>query len=117
VKVIIAGTRHWESDNRQEVLDKCVEESGFIITEVVSGMATGVDTEGCIYAKRHNIPVKEFPANWKEHGRSAGPRRNKEMGEYADTLIALPNKLRSMGTNGMIKIMDDLGKPTYVHPI
>lgn len=50
----------------------------------------GGDYIGERIAKRLNIPVTGFPANWNEYGRAAGPIRNKEMAEYADAVILLP---------------------------
>jgi hypothetical protein len=45
--------------------------------------------------------VKEFPANWVEHGRAAGPIRNGQMADYADALIAVWDG-KSKGTGNMI---------------
>lgn len=61
--------------------------SGFDITEVVCGMARGIDTCGMKWAEARNIPVKRFPADWKRHGKASGPIRNEEMARYADALI------------------------------
>lgn len=66
-----------------------VDASGFRITEVVSGVAHGVDKLGERWAQAHKIPVKQFPAQWNKYGNAAGPIRNREMAEYADALIAV----------------------------
>ena len=73
------------------------------ITEVVSGGARGVDKLGEIWAVKNDIPIRLFPANWKEHGRSAGYIRNKEMANYADALIALWDG-KSAGTRHMVDL-------------
>jgi hypothetical protein len=31
-----------------------------------------------------------YPAEWKKYGRSAGPKRNKQMADVADFAIAFP---------------------------
>lgn len=98
MKVIIAGKRDYV--NYQTLCD-AVQESGFEITEIVSGGATGVDALGERYAKENSIPLKRFPAEWNKHGKSAGPRRNKQMAEYGEALIALWNG-NSAGTKNMI---------------
>lgn len=80
MRVIIAGSRTITD------YDKVVEaiiDSGFHITEVICGKARGVDTLGKRWAKKHNIPVQEFPAEWARYGRRAGPERNRDMAEYA----------------------------------
>ena len=59
------------------------------ISEVVCGMARGVDEMGYCWAQKNGKKIKEFPAKWDTFGRSAGHRRNKEMAEYADGLILL----------------------------
>ncbi|WP_417886662.1 hypothetical protein [Zunongwangia sp.] len=40
------------------------------------------------YAQPKGYAIKQFPANWNKYGKSAGYRRNAEMAEYADALIA-----------------------------
>lgn len=98
MKVIIAGGRDVTD---VEKVAKAVMLSGFIVTEVVSGKARGVDTLGEVWAKQNNIPIKDFPADWERYGSSAGPIRNGEMADYADALIAIPTG--GPGTKNMIK--------------
>lgn len=99
MKVIIAGSR---TISDRELVEAAIKASGFEITEVVCGMARGVDTVGLNWARDNNIPVKAFPADWEKYGRAAGPIRNKQMAEYAEALIAImaPN---SRGTKNMIE--------------
>ena len=110
MRVIIAGSR--------DITDpKCLEGletwCNYDITEVVSGMAPGVDKLGIQWAALHNIPVKEFPADWATYKRGAGRRRNLAMAEYADALLAIWDG-QSPGTAHMIQTMQDLHKPTFV---
>jgi len=99
MKVIIAGSRRINDYAR---VCKAVIDSGFEVTEVVSGRAKGVDTLGEQYAEEHNLPAKLFPADWGQYGRAAGPIRNGQMAEYADALIAIWNG-ESRGTENMVK--------------
>jgi hypothetical protein len=78
-KVIVAGSR--DIANYFTVCS-AIMNSGFIVSEIVSGGARGVDRLGERYAKEFNRTVKQFPANWKEHGRQAGILRNLEMAKY-----------------------------------
>jgi len=83
MKVIIAGSRTFT--DRVAVfaaIDRCIPDPS-IVDEVVSGCARGVDCLGEQWAKRHNIPVREFPAQWNFHGAQAGPTRNIAMARYA----------------------------------
>jgi len=84
------------------------------ITEVVCGKAAGVDTFGEEWAKECNIPVNYFPAKWGLFGRSAGPRRNLEMAQNADALIAIW-KDNSSGTKNMIGHAKNLNLKIYVY--
>ena len=47
-------------------------------------------------------------AEWIKYGRAAGPRRNKQMAEYADALLAYWDG-KSRGTKNMIELAKDKG--------
>jgi hypothetical protein len=53
-----------------------------------------------------------FKADWKKYGKSAGPKRNMEMAEYADILILIWDG-KSKGSKNMKETMEKLGKPVY----
>ena len=110
MKTIIAGSR---SITDKEVVLRAVKESGFNITEVVSGKAPGVDTLGEEIAEDMGVPVKPFPANWTKYGPAAGFLRNSEMAEYADVLIAVWDG-ESPGTADMIHKMGKRKKTVFV---
>jgi len=113
MKVIIAGSRDgvWP-----ELVSTAVLRSNFNITEVVSGTARGVDQWGEAWANEHNIPIKQFPADWNKFGKQAGIYRNCEMAEYADALIAVWNG-ESKGTQHMILDMKKHKKPIYIYNV
>jgi hypothetical protein len=113
MKTVIAGGR---TITDYETVLSAIHQSQFDITEVVSGMAAGVDTLGIQYAKNHNIPVKEFPADWKKHGRAAGPIRNGQMAEYAEALIAIWDG-ESTGTKNMINQAEKNKLKIYIHRV
>jgi hypothetical protein len=99
VKTIIAGSRDIEDYGW---VCAAVEESGFTVTEVVSGGAHGVDHQGERWGHYRDIPVKVFPADWKKYGKGAGPVRNRQMADYAEALIAVWDGA-SKGTENMIR--------------
>jgi hypothetical protein len=93
--------------------------AGFVISEVVCGEATGVDTLGKVWARQNNIAIKSFRPNWYPLGvynKLAGFERNEEMGDYADALIAVYDG-KSGGTKHMINYMKRLGKRYFVHDL
>ena len=113
MKVVIAGCRHFRHPADLELIEEAVRKSGFAVTEVVSGMAKGIDTLALRYAERHGLPVKEMWANWNAHGHWAGGIRNKRMAEYADAVICIWDN-HSTGTENMIKQARFYKKPCFV---
>lgn len=101
-KVIIAGGRHFNDYEKLcKVADYMLKNKTEI--EVVSGTASGADTLGEDYAKERGYGVKLFPANWDKYGLSAGYKRNEEMADYGDALIAFWDG-QSKGTKHMIEL-------------
>lgn len=80
------------------------------VTEIVSGCCRGVDTAGEKFAIRNGLGVKRFPADWKKHGKSAGPIRNTQMAEYADGLFLIWDGM-SRGSRNMKETMWKMNKP------
>jgi len=110
MKTIIAGSRNI---TELKYVEEAIVESGFTITEIVSGGAKGIDSLGEYYGTKHKIPIKKFPANWKLHGKKAGPIRNEEMAKYAEALIAIWDG-KSTGTRDMINRAIKKGFKVYV---
>ena len=113
MKTVIAGSR--KIKDYSELLTAILHCS-FDITEVVCGMAVGVDQMGEKWARVNNLPVKEMPADWNKHGKPAGPIRNRQMSLYADCAIILWDG-KSTGTLNMISEMNRLGKPIFVRVV
>lgn len=112
-KVIVAGTRTFKDyDYLKETLDKILSKR-LPNVEIVSGTAVGADKLGEQYAKEHNLNIKQFPADWNSYGKSAGPRRNKQMAEYADACVVFWDG-KSKGTKSMIQFATELGLPIRV---
>ncbi len=110
MKVIIAGSRHITD---YDFVSNIIDESPFLITEIVSGEAKGVDSVGKRYGYLHRIPIKAVPAYWKRYGLEAGPIRNCKMAQYADALIAIPC-VCSKGTRHMIAEARRLNRPSFI---
>lgn len=113
MKVIIAGSRGITSIY---TVEDAVKLSCFEVTEVVCGMARGVDFLGMTWAESNDIPVKKMPADWDNHGRGAGFIRNRLMAEYADALIAIWDG-ESRGTEHMIRTAKAVGIKLFVYMV
>ena len=110
MKVVITGSR---TITDRVAVAKAIKMSGFDITEVVCGKATGVDRLGETWAIANEIPVKEMPANWQKHDRAAGPIRNGEMAAYCDAAIILWDG-KSRGALDMIRKIKPTTKPYFI---
>jgi hypothetical protein len=110
MKVIIAGGR---TITDYSLVLSALAESEFIPTEIVSGMAPGVDTLAIQYATENNLPLAEFHADWKKFGKAAGPIRNRVMAEHGEALIAIWDG-ESRGTKNMIEEATKRGLKVYV---
>lgn len=109
MRTIIAGSR---TITDYLVVANAIEESGFKITKVISGMAKGVDKLGEIWAHNNNVPVILCPADWEKHGKSAGYKRNIEMADLADALIVIIEN-NSRGSSHMLAIAKDRGLEVF----
>ena len=78
MRVIIAGSRSFTD---YDLVDAATRKCGFVISEVVSGCARGIDNLGLVWALNNNIPVKKFPAelNFALSADLGGFARNGEM--------------------------------------
>ena len=107
-KVIIAGSRGFSKykllkEKCNEYLREKRKEYNIII---ISGGARGADFYGEKYAQDEGFSLEVFLANWNKFGKSAGFRRNEQMAEVADALIAFWDG-KSNGTKHMIEIMEN----------
>jgi len=114
-KVIVAGSRGFNDyrllrENCNSALREKKKTHNIII---VSGHAKGADAFGEKYAKDEGFDLEIFPADWKKFGKAAGFRRNEQMAEFADALIAFWDG-KSHGTKHMIDIATEKGMKVKV---
>ncbi len=115
MRVVIAGSR--VLDHREPrflvLLNGLVErfENDYsAITEVVCGMSKGPDKVGEQWAIQNRIPIARFFPDWKNYGKSAGPIRNQQMGDYADGGIIMWDG-KSSGSKHMASVLRKQNKP------
>lgn len=109
MKIAIIGSRGLKPFDIGEYLPKD-------ITEIVSGGAKGVDSYAEEYANKNGIVVKVFLPKYEKYGRGAPLKRNLEIIDYSDTVIAFWDG-KSRGTKFVIDKCKALGKEIIVHYI
>ncbi len=120
-RIIICGGRHFKDYDRlestmNEVMSKIAPWRDVI--EIVSGHCEGADQLGELYAKKHDLLCKVFPAQWKKYGKAAGPIRNSEMVKYASeaemSVVVAFRSPRTKGTNDTVKKATKQGFKVFV---
>jgi len=110
MKVIIAGSRTFTD---YEQVRQVLGPSRHHIAQVLHGGARGADRLGFLWALKHGVPSRCYRADWQRYGRSAGVRRNQQLAEAGDVLVAFWDG-QSPGTADMIRRMQALGKPVVL---
>jgi len=101
VRVLVCGGRDFAD---QCAVDRCLDglhdELG--ITRIIEGGARGADRFAYEWGAINCVRVEHFVADWKTHGRAAGPIRNQQMLEEGepDLVVAFPG---GRGTADMIR--------------
>jgi len=108
---IIAGSR---TITNMVELETAVKASGFTITKVACGGASGVDSLGASYAMSNNIPIVLFKPDWDTYGKAAGPIRNQLMAESAEALILIYDG-KSRGSADMLIKATAKGLKIHTH--
>lgn len=121
LKIAIAGSRDiTDYSALLTALSKALE-AGVLIPahsfEIVSGGARGIDTLARRYSQETGYPLTEMkPQYLHNNDRGAPLRRNKDIADYADVLVAVWDG-RSPGTRHVIDYMKSINKPVYVHRV
>ncbi len=129
MKVIIAGSREISDYTMgKKLIEKAVKENKIEVSEILCGLAKGADLIGKEWGKSNDIPVKDYPANWKDidvpnalvkenqfgkYNARAGFDRNQDMVDDCDVAIFLWD-MESSGTEDCIKRVQKANKPHYI---
>ena len=106
MKLAVIGSRSITSYPLDEVIPADTE-------EIISGGARGIDTLAREYAQAHGIPCTEIRPDYARYGKGAPLRRNLEIIEKADLVIALWDG-KSTGTAHTIRKCREIGKPVVI---
>lgn len=100
MRVLVTGGRDFSDQELLfEALDRLHARHGF--TVLVHGDASGADRLSGEWATARGVPVEAHPADWKRHGRAAGPIRNQKMLDTEpELLVAFPG---GKGTADMVR--------------
>lgn len=85
------------------------------ISALIHGGARGADFMAAEFAKWSGIPVEEYPADWRTHGKAAGPIRNQRMLDEAkpDLVVAFRG---GSGTADMVRRARAAGVEVFEAP-
>ncbi|MBB4931818.1 hypothetical protein F4561_002638 [Lipingzhangella halophila] len=108
MRIIVTGGRSYIA--HQAIRDVLATYDATPPPILVHGAASGADrTAAQVATHVLGWPVEEHPADWKQHGRAAGPIRNAAMVSLgADILIAFPG---GKGTADMTRRAQAAGIP------
>ncbi len=107
MKVAVVGSRCLTINNLEEYLP--IE-----TTVIISGGAKGIDSCARKYTVENNIELTEFLPNYSRYGRTAPLRRNIDIINSADLVLAFWDG-KSRGTKFVIDNCNRLGVPLKVY--
>jgi len=108
--VLVTGARNYNGDlsdhfDELDILRTSLQLSDYVT--VIHGGATGVDTNAGKESKKRGWAVQVFPADWKSHGKAAGPIRNASMIQQRPHLAVAVLYPDSIGTRNCLKQLAD----------
>lgn len=117
-RVLVCGGRSYDDRTRFfSFMDRVLEairgtgETPKRDVVIIHGAARGADSLADDYGRERELRVIRYPADWKTHGRAAGPIRNRLMlTENPHVVIAFPG---GKGTANMINLAEKAGIPIY----
>lgn len=113
MKIALTGGRdHHPSEAEMEEALALLSCPPWFGGEVLHGDCEGCDREMAerLRATWPSLKITPFPADWKKHGKAAGPIRNAEMIAQADMLIAFPG---GKGTANCIALAEKKAIPVH----
>ena len=111
MRILVCGGRDYrDSECVTDSLEK-LRRAGRI-SLLIHGDASGADRLASQWAREAGMDQVSYPANWKAHGRAAGPMRNRRMLHHGrpQALLAFPG---GRGTADMIRLAEQAGLPVW----
>lgn len=118
VNIAVIGSRNFDDYEFVEnivsaVITDLAEQTNSDKITIVSGGAKGTDLLAERFAKQHSFPMLIFRPDYKSFGKAAPIRRNREILEHSDMVIAFWDGA-SKGTRYMIEQAEKLHITTKV---
>lgn len=112
MNIAIVGSRSWKTPG---VIHATIDRLRGKYPEltIISGGARGVDRIAAAYAREQGVNIVEYHADWRRHGRKAGPIRNRHIVAAADEVIAFWDGV-SPGTRITLKLAKLKGIPVEI---
>ena len=118
LRILVTGSRDWADYERVRVaIGAAAFEYGTAASDVVvvHGGARGADRCAADAAAELGVRAEPHVADWKRHGRRAGPYRNQQMVDAgAAVCLAFPMGV-SVGTRDCVRRAELAGIPVRVH--
>lgn len=111
MRVLICGSRNWR--DYEAILTRIEELPPDAV--IVHGGAPGADSIAGLAGALRGHKVEEHPADWRTHGKAAGPIRNQQMIDTEPALV-IAFRLRgpSRGTDDCLRRARAAGIPVEV---
>jgi hypothetical protein len=100
-RVLVCGGRDYADQAMLfGILDMLAEVHG--IWRIIQGGADGADRLARMWCHTRRCEMENYPADWRKHGRAAGPIRNQQMLDegHPDLVVAFPG---GKGTADMVR--------------
>jgi len=121
MRILVCGGRTWGYTPESNYKERDIEQFNCGLDYlkrlnpvcVISGGAKGADELGPMLSDLLRRESKVFRADWKKHGKAAGPIRNKQMLDKGkpDLVVAFPG---GSGTSNMVKQAREAGVEVLV---
>lgn len=107
MRILVCGGRDYQDQD-------CVGDSlerlrrAGLISLLIHGDASGADRLASQWARGAGVDQVSYPANWRAHGRAAGPMRNRRMLHHGrpQAVVAFPG---GRGTADMVEVARQAG--------
>lgn len=109
VFLAVVGTRTFDDMN----LFRETMKEFFPIKKIISGGATGADQLAKEWAHKQEIAYEEYLPDWNRYGKRAGPLRNEQIVNSANSLLAFWDG-KSRGTKSSIDLANKKGIPVRI---
>lgn len=116
-RILVTGSRVWpDAEAVRDALNEALTAArarGETLTVVVGDCPTGADAHALKWALRSGVRSEVHVADWRTHGRAAGPIRNRHMIDSGiDVVYAFPYG-ESRGTRGTMRLAEAEGIPVH----